>query len=223
MRRITNPAGALLACGAVAGPVYVCLTIAQALTRQGFDLSRHRFSWLTAGELGWIQRSNMLLVGVLTMLLALGVREVMKLGPGGLWGPRLLGTFGAAYSVGGLLKADRVLGFPPGTTAEMVATTWQGVAQNGSRGASTILLILACVVIARWFSAEGERGWAWFYRTSFPGLLAILTVIGSVVFTDYRRAFAVAILSTPWIVVTTLSIQLYQRHVGRFGTPQTAR
>jgi hypothetical protein len=45
---------ALLACGVVAGPMYVMVTMAQALTRDGFDLRQHRFSWLTTGDLGWI-------------------------------------------------------------------------------------------------------------------------------------------------------------------------
>ena len=40
---------ALLAC--VAGPMYVMVTMAQALTRDGFDLRQHRFSWLTTGDL----------------------------------------------------------------------------------------------------------------------------------------------------------------------------
>jgi hypothetical membrane protein len=59
---------ALLACGVVAGPTYVMVTMAQALTRDGFDLRQHRFSWLTAGDLGWIHQLNMVLVGVLTVL-----------------------------------------------------------------------------------------------------------------------------------------------------------
>jgi hypothetical protein len=42
----TLPTRALLACGAVAGPMYVTVTMAQALTRDGFDLRQHRLSWL---------------------------------------------------------------------------------------------------------------------------------------------------------------------------------
>src|SRR4029453_5293686 len=87
---------ALLASGAVAGPVYVMVTMAQALTRDGFDLSRDRFSWLTAGERGWIQQSNMVLVGVLTGLFAIGVSRVMRTGRGGVGGPGPRGLFGLA-------------------------------------------------------------------------------------------------------------------------------
>ena len=42
----------LLACGVVAGPLYVAITLTEALSRDGFDLTRHRFTLLTAGDLG---------------------------------------------------------------------------------------------------------------------------------------------------------------------------
>src|SRR5262249_21029791 len=102
-------------------------------------LRQHRFSWLTTGDLGWIHQSNMVLVGVLTVLLAVGVHQMMRTGRGAVWGPRLLGLFGVAYIIGGVLTADPVAGFPPGTTPEMVQTTWHGVVQNASRGASRYL------------------------------------------------------------------------------------
>ena len=52
MAKQTLPTRALLACGAVAGPVYVTVTMVQALTCDGFDLRQHRFSWLTIGDRG---------------------------------------------------------------------------------------------------------------------------------------------------------------------------
>src|SRR5215471_691191 len=175
MAKQTLSTRALLACGAVAGPIYVMATLVQALTRAGFDLRRHRFTWLTAGDLGWIHQLNMVLVGVLTVLFAIGMSRMMRTGRGAAWGPRLLGLFGLAYIVGGLLRADPVAGFPPGTTPEMVRTTWQGAVQNASRGASTLLLVAANLVFAMRFVAEGRPGWAWFYGAGFPVVLATLT------------------------------------------------
>ncbi|HMF11826.1 MAG TPA: DUF998 domain-containing protein, partial [Gemmataceae bacterium] len=166
--------------------------------------------WLTAGDLGWIHQSNMVLAGVLTVLFAVGVRQALRTGRGAVWGPRLLVLFGMAYIVGGLLTADPVAGFPPGTTPEMVHTTWHGAVQNASRGASTLLLIAANLAIATWFAAERNRGWAWFYGAGFPVVLAALTSIGFVAIGD-RSAFALAILATPWILITALAIHLYQR------------
>jgi Protein of unknown function (DUF998) len=213
MTRQTLPTRALLACGWLAGPLYVTVTMIEALTRDGFDLREHRFSWLTTGDLGWIHQSNMVLVGVLTVLLAIGVREVMRTGPGAVWGPRLLGLFGVAYIIGGLFRADAVAGFPPGTTPEMVHTTWQGAVQNASRSASSLLLIATSVVIARRFAGEGRRGWAWFYGAAIPVVFLVLTAVGR--FAIGGNPVALAFLATPWIWVTALAVHLY-----RLATPR---
>jgi hypothetical protein len=204
----TLPTRALLACGAVAGPTYVMVTLAQALSRDGFDLRRHRFSWLTTGDLGWIHQSNMLLVGVLTVLLAIGVRRVVRTGRGAVWGPRLLALFGVAYIVGGSFAADPVAGFPPGTTPEMVHSTWQGAVQNASRGASSLLLVATSLVFAAWFAGDGRRGWAWLYGAGIPAVFAALTAVGLVI---GGNPVALAFLATPWIWVTTLAVHLYRR------------
>jgi hypothetical protein len=203
---------ALLACGVVAGPMYVMVTLAEAFTRDGFDLRQHRFSWLTTGELGWIHQSSMVGVGVLTLLLALGVRQLLRTGRGAVWAPRLLALFGAAYLVGGLLRADAVVGFPPGTTAEMVQRTWQGAAQNASRGISTLLLLAMSLVFASRFAAEGRRGWAWCYGAGIPVVFAALTAVGRVI---GGNPTALAFLVTPWIWVTALAVHLYRSEAQR--------
>lgn len=214
MAKQTLPTRALLACGVVAGPVYVAVTMIQALTRDGFDLRQHRFSWLTTGDLGWIQQSNMLLVGLLTVLLAVGMRRMMRTGRGAVWGPRLLGLLGVAYFIGGLLRADPVAGFPPGTTPEMVHTTWQGAVQNASRGLSSLFLIATSLVIAGRFAAEGRGGRAWFYATAIPMVFAALTVVG---LTIGGNPTALAFLATPWIWVTALAVHLYRLAAARSG------
>jgi hypothetical protein len=207
MMRRTSTTRPLLACGAAAGPLYVTVTMIQALTRDGFDPRQHRFSGLTAGDLGWIHQSNMVLVGVLTVLLAVGVRQMLRAGRGALWGPRLLGLFGAAYIAGGLLTADPVAGFQPGTTPEMVQTTWQGAVQNASRGLSSLLLVATSLLIARWFAAGGRRAWAWFYAAAIPVVFLALTAVGR--FAVGGNPVALAFLATPWIWVTALAVHLF--------------
>jgi len=225
MEKPTLPTRALLACGAVAGPLYLTVTMAQVLTRDGFDLRQHRFTLLTTGDLGWIHQSNMLLVGVLTVLFAVGVRQVSRASRGAVWASRLLGLFGAAYIFGGVLTADPVAGFPPGTTPEMVQTTWQGAVQNASRSASSLLLIAASLVTAGWFAAEGRRAWAWFYGTGIPVVFAALLAVGFVIGINPA---APAFLATPWIWVTALAVHLYRRaaeglsETSALQTPSTA-
>ncbi len=53
----------LLGYGVVAGPLYVGVSLVQALTREGFDLSRHQWSLLANGSAGWIQILNFGLTG----------------------------------------------------------------------------------------------------------------------------------------------------------------
>jgi hypothetical protein len=185
--------------------MYVTVTLAQALTRDGFDPTRHRFTLLTSGELGWIHQANMLLVGVLTLLFAVGVGRMLRTGRGSVWGPRWIGLFGVAYVFGGLLTADPVAGFPPGTPPETVQTTWQGAIQNASRGASSLALVAASVVIAGWFAARGRRGWAWFY--GLPLVFVALTAVG---FAIGGNPAAPAFLATPWIWTTALAVHLYR-------------
>jgi len=154
----------------------------------------------------------MLMVGTLTVLLAVGVRRMLGTGRGAVWGPRLLGLFGVAYIIGGVLRADPVVDFPPGTTPAMVHATWQGAVQNASRSASSLLLIAASLVIARWFAAAGSRGWAWFYAAAIPGVFVALTAVGRAI---GGNPVALAFLMTPWIWVTALAVHLYRREAGR--------
>ncbi len=201
----------LLACGIATGPLYVAVTLAQALTRAGFDLRQHRFTLLTTGELGWLHQPNMCLVGAGTILFALGASRVLLAVRhegtvrGATWGPRLLGLLGAAYLFGGLLSADAVAGFPPGTTTEQAHVTLQGMVQNASRGVSSLLLVAASLTIATWFAARGQTREAWVHRLALPATFAMLTVAGT---TIGGNPSAIAFLATPWIWVTFLALQL---------------
>ena len=60
---VARQTGALLACGVLAGPLYIAVTAIQALTRDGFDPTRHRYNLLTIGELGWVHRANYVTAG----------------------------------------------------------------------------------------------------------------------------------------------------------------
>jgi hypothetical protein len=220
MEKRTSTTRALLACGLIAGPLYVAVTVAQALTRDGFDPRVHRFSLLTSGDLGWIHQLNMVGVGVLTVLLAVGASRVLREGRGAVWAPRLLALFGLAYVIGGLLTSDPVAGFPPGTTAEMAETTLQGKIQNASRGVSTLLLLAMSGVIASRLGAEGRRGLAWLYGGAIPVLFAALTLAGLAI---GGNPAAPAFLATPWIWVTALAVYLYRLSAARSDDVRTPR
>lgn len=208
----------LLACGAVAGPLYLAVTVIESLTRDGFDWRHHRFSWLTTGDLGWIHQAAMVGVGVLMVLLALGMQRTMQTGRGATWAPRLMALFGAAYVVGGVFRADLHVGFPPGTTLEMAQHTWHGTIQEASRSMSTLFLLATSGVIAGRFAALGRLGWACLYGAGIPAVFAALTGLGVLL---GGNPVAPAFLATPWIWVTVLAVHLYEGESRRshIGTP----
>src|SRR5829696_4666070 len=78
----TRVTRSLLGYGVLAGPFYVTVALAQALTRDGFDLSRHPWSLLALGAHGWIQIANFVLTGLMVVAAAVGVRRALATGPG---------------------------------------------------------------------------------------------------------------------------------------------
>src|SRR5689334_10723610 len=119
----------LLGYGVLAGPVYVVVGLAQALTRDGYDLTRHDLSLLANGSLGWIQIANFVLTGLMTIAAAVGMTRALRAlggGPGTVWGPRLIGLYGVGLVGAGVFVADPINGFPPGTPDGPPATVTVG-------------------------------------------------------------------------------------------------
>ena len=63
------------------------MSLAQALTRDGFDLSRHAWSLLANGDLGWIQIANFIVTGLMIVAAAVGPAPALA-GIGGPGRPR---------------------------------------------------------------------------------------------------------------------------------------
>src|SRR2546430_1746371 len=95
---------ALVACGVVAGPLFMVAALVQAFTRPGFDLRRHAISMLSLGDLGWIQIANFVLTGLLAVALAVGTRRALHPGWAGTWGPLLIGAYGIGMLSAGVFR-----------------------------------------------------------------------------------------------------------------------
>jgi hypothetical protein len=147
----------LLLGGLMAGPLYVTLALAQAVFREGFDITRHAVSLLALGAGGWIQVANFVITGLLVLACAAGLRAVTRGGKGGTWGPLLLGVYGIALIGSGLFPADAGFGFPPGTPpGPPAAMTATGTLHFAVGGVGFVALIAACVVFARRQFALGD-------------------------------------------------------------------
>lgn len=154
----------LLGWGVVAGPFYLAVGLALALTRPGFDLSRHALSLLMLGEGGWIQRVNLILAAVMTLAAAIGMVRAIRNGRG-----LAIGVLTATYAVMLLLSAvfppDPMAGFPAGSPEGTVSVS--GILHMVF-GAVGFLTVAA--------AASAYAGWS--RRVGAPGRAALGVVLG---------------------------------------------
>jgi len=184
---------ALLACGMAAGPVFIGMVLFQARIRDGFDLTRHAASLLTAGPPGWIQITTFAVTGLLSIACAAGMRHVLGHRSGGT---RLVGIFGTGLLVAGAFRADPADGFPPGAPPGPGQVSWHGVLHMVGFGVGFVCLIAACFVVARALAALGRPKLAVYSRSS--GFVVLAGIAGS--FATTGSATALAFI---WLAVVT--------------------
>lgn len=209
----------LLGCGVIAGPCYVLASLAQALTRPGFDLSRHEWSLLANGERGWIQVANLVVTGLMVIAFAVGLRRALTSGTGARWAPRLVAVYGVSLVAAGLFRADPALGFPAGTPAGPGPVSWHGTAHFVAGGIGFSCLAIACFDLARRYSAEGRRGWARFSRLTGVLFLAGFTMVASGAGGRVANLAFTAAVILIWAWMTAVAADRY----GRVSRPVTAR
>jgi hypothetical protein len=158
---VTTRTTALLACGVVAGPLFLAVGLIQAFTREGFDLGRHPLSLLSLGDLGWVQVANFVVTGCLYVACAVGMRRALATGPAGTWGPRLVGLLGAGLIVAGVFVTDAGAGYPQGAPeGRPEEITWHGILHEVGFGLAMIGMVAGCLVFVRRFAAARRWGWA---------------------------------------------------------------
>ncbi|MGP3917094.1 DUF998 domain-containing protein [Nonomuraea sp. 10N515B] len=198
----------LLGCGIVAGPTYVIVALAQALTRDGFDLARHPWSFLANGELGWIQTTNFVLTALATIAAAVGLRRSLSPGRGARWAPILVGAFGASMIGAAIFPADPAMGFPAGTPEGPGTVTLSGMLHMAVGGVGFLCMVAACFVIASRQAREDRKGWALYSRvtgTLFLGSFAGIASGGGVAWANL--AFIAGIVAI-WSWLSLLSLSL---------------
>lgn len=205
----------LLGYGVIAGPFYVVVGLVQALTRDGFDLTRHDLSLLANGPWGWIQIVNLVVSGLMTVAAAVGMRRSLRTlggGPGSVWGPRLLGVYGAGLVGSGVFVADPMNGFPPGTPEGPATTVDVGGIGHVLCGAVGFVgLIAATFVLSRHYAALGRAGMTWFSRvTGVVFLLAFVGIASGSAAPAVVLGFWVAVLLA-WTWLAATSVDLYRR------------
>jgi hypothetical protein len=201
----------LLRYGVIAGPIYVTVSLAQALTREGFDVSRHAWSLLANGEHGWLQIANLIGCGLMMIVFAVGLRRALAPGAGARWAPRLVAVYGMSLVAAGVFRADPALGFPVGTPQGPTAVSWHGVAHFLAGAIGFTALAIACFVLAHRYATERRDGWAWFSRITgalFLAGFAMLAARGGSQISTVAFIIAVVLVSA-WI--TAVALDRYRR------------
>lgn len=201
----------LLTCGVIAGPVYIVLGVIQMMIRPGFDPTRHDLSLMSNGDLGWIQIMNFILVGVMTIVGAFGMRRVLHGSRGGIWGPLLIGIYGLGLLGAGVFVADPMNGFPIGTPEGSPTTmSSHGLLHFVAGGVGFLAFIAACFVFANRFNHFKQRGWSAFsgitgllFFAAFGGIAAG-SQAGGVMLVFVTLAFTAAVILA-WVWLSALS------------------
>lgn len=187
----------LLACGVIAGPLFVAVFLVAGATRPGYDPITMAVSQLAVGERGWLQTLNFLVGG--SLLIAFGA---------GLWrtaaddaitsklGPSLMGLVGIGMVAAGV--------FPIGDALHIVASIIVFVG-----------LPVTCFAFAASFRRQHARGWVLYSLAT--GLFLAALVVGLIPALDSRGPFANvaglvqrATIGVWFVWVTSLALDLWR-------------
>lgn len=143
----------LIRAGIVAGPLFALAGFAQMPFREGFDPTRHAFSFLLIGPQGWLEAVVFVVAGVLYAVAGIGLLRVVPRRAG-----RIAGIFaillGAGKVIAGLNAPQPSYGYPIGTpdgppavlsNASILHAVGFGLAVLAWAG----LLITLCVALRR--------------------------------------------------------------------------
>jgi len=219
----TTRTGALLACGAIAGPLFTLGWILEGATRPDYDPLRHPVSSLELGPLGWPQQANFIVAGTLTLAFAVGLRRALRPLGGSTWGPLLVGAHGIGLVGAGLFVTDPVSGYPPGTPDQLPSYGSAHAALHDLLSVGTFVgLPLACLVLAGRFAGWGQRRWA-AYSAATGVAMAVGLVLTSMAFNQHEALvrfgglFQRATVTIGWTWLTLLAVHLLT------GRPATTR
>lgn len=151
----------MLGWGVVAGPFYVVFGLILALTRDGFDLSRHALSLLALGDGGWLQILNFALTGIMVVVAGGGLLRAIE-ERGRSAGIAVI-IAGAVIALAGVFPPDAVDGFPVGAEATVSVA---GMLHLALGVVEFVAFAIAAFLLARFFGSRHEPSRAVWSRTA---------------------------------------------------------
>lgn len=197
----------LLGWGVVAGPFYLVVAVALGSTRPGFDFTRHALSLLMLGHLGWIQRANFVLCGLMVIAAGVGVFRAIRNGRGLAVGAPII-TAGATLILSAIFVPDPVNGFPPGAGAGQPSAS--GILDLLCGAIQFVTVAGAAVAHAMWSRTVGQATRGALSIALAVGILGGL--VGGVALAHHVIGIALLWLAVvcEWVWLALASGQIYQ-------------
>jgi hypothetical protein len=194
----------LLRWGVVAGPFYLTVGLAQALSREGFDLARHSLSVLANGPGGWVQTANFALTGLMVLAAASGfARALAPKARAMTWS---LAGYGLAMIAASIFRADPIDGFPPGTPEGMPASISTMGLMHFAAGGLGFLCLAVSGFAAAW-TLRRRRATSLALLSLLSGLAVALGFFSGMVFPPGILGIWIAVV-VGWVWIAVLSLRL---------------
>jgi len=191
----------MLGWGVVAGPFYLTFGLILALTRDGFDLSRHALSLLTLGDQGWLQTLNFALTGIMVIVAGWGLLRAIT-GRGRAAGALVI-VAGAAIALAGVFRPDPVGGFPAGAEEGMSVS---GMLHLALGAVEFVAFAAAAILLARFFASRAERGRALWSRLA--GVAIVVCFAAGAAFATMPAGvallWAAVVVGFAWLLTASL-------------------
>lgn len=205
----------LLAAGAVGPLLFILVFLVEGATRPAYRAWHMAVSSLSDGPMGWTQRANFVVYGVLLVCFAVGLKRALRTGKGATWGPILLGTFGLCVIGAGFFTTDPGLGYPPGA-ATPTSPSVHGVFHGLFSLVGFASLIAACIVLARRFTLDPAwHGWSLYSILTASGVLVFFVLTGVATASADPNSPAGLLqrimIIIGWVWVALLAIQLLRK------------
>ncbi|WP_129783446.1 DUF998 domain-containing protein [Promicromonospora panici] len=192
----------MLGWGVVAGPFYLVIGLVLALTREGFDFSRHPLSVLMLGDGGWMQITNLALSGLMVFVAGVGMVRAGARGTG-----IAVGIYGVAMVASAIFPPDPMPGFPPGQDG---ATTpgISGILHLAFGAIGFIAFGVGALLLGGWLARHGERGRAVWSRVA--GVVILVGFVGGVALgpAGVGGIWLAVVVGFTWLLLA--SIRLYR-------------
>ncbi len=170
----------LVSCGSVAGPVFVGTFMVAGRRRAGYSPRVDPVSALALGESGWVQIASFLTTGALTCLAAVGMRRLLRPGPGSTGLPMAIGAVGLGLIGAGVFPTDRpASGYPEPSAGKPASLTRNGSLHIAFSVPFFVGLPVACFIAARRFGGERRSAWARYSMVSGVMAMATSTLAGA--------------------------------------------